>query len=42
MTEIRDLIEKAEKSLHTAEYILSVEDYVSCASRGSRAVWEML
>lgn len=39
MTEIRDLIEKAEQFLHTAEYILSIEDYDSCASRGYYAMF---
>lgn len=34
MKEIDDLIEKAEKFLHTAEYTLSTGDYDSCASRG--------
>lgn len=34
MKEIDDLIEKAQKFLHTAEYTLSAGDYDSCASRG--------
>ncbi|MCX5644040.1 MAG: HEPN domain-containing protein [Phycisphaerae bacterium] len=41
MTELRDLIEKAERFLHTAEYVLSIEDYDSCASRGYYAMFFM-
>ena len=39
MTELRDLIEKAERFLHTAEYVLSIGDYDSCASRGYYAMF---
>lgn len=33
MKEFDDLIKKAERFLHTAEYVLSTADYDSCASR---------
>lgn len=33
MKEIRDLIEKAEKFLITAEHALKIGDYDSCVSR---------
>jgi len=39
MTALRDLIEKAETFLHTAEYVLSIADYDSCASRGYYAMF---
>ncbi len=39
MTALRDLIEKAETFLHTAEYVLSIGDYDSCASRGYYAMF---
>jgi len=39
MTELRDLIEKAETFLHTAEYVLGIGDYDSCASRGYYAMF---
>lgn len=32
-------MEKAEKLLHTAEYVLSIGDYDSCASRGYYAMF---
>jgi len=41
MTELRDLIEKAETFLHTAEYVLSIGDYDSCASRCYYAMFLM-
>jgi uncharacterized protein (UPF0332 family) len=41
MTELRDLIEKAERFLHTAEYALGTGDYDSCASRGYYAMFLM-
>jgi uncharacterized protein (UPF0332 family) len=37
--EIDDLIEKAERFLHTAEYALGTGDYDSCASRGYYAMF---
>ena len=39
MKEIEDLIEKAERFLHTAEYALGIGDYDSCASRGYYAMF---
>ena len=39
MTALRDLIEKAETFLHTAEYVVSIGDYDSCASRGYYAMF---
>jgi uncharacterized protein (UPF0332 family) len=39
--EIRDLIEKAEKFLSTAEQALSIEDYDSCVSRCYYAMFFM-
>jgi len=39
MIEVRDLVEKAEQFLHTAEYVLSIGDYDSCASRGYYAMF---
>jgi uncharacterized protein (UPF0332 family) len=39
MTALRDLIEKAETFLHTAEYVLGIGDYDSCASRGYYAMF---
>ncbi len=33
MKEIRDLVEKADKFLRTAEYALDIRDYDSCVSR---------
>jgi uncharacterized protein (UPF0332 family) len=39
--EIDDLIEKAEKFLHTAECTLDTKDYDSCASRGYYAMFFM-
>jgi len=41
MTELRDLIGKAERFLHTAEYVLGTEDYDSCASRAYYAMFFM-
>lgn len=41
MTEIRDLIEKAEKFLSTAEQALGIEDYDSCVSRCYYAMFFM-
>ena len=41
MREIDDLIEKAERFLHTAEYALSAGDYDSCASRCYYAMFLM-
>jgi uncharacterized protein (UPF0332 family) len=32
-------MEKAERFLHTAEHVLSIEDYDSCASRGYYAMF---
>jgi uncharacterized protein (UPF0332 family) len=39
--ETGDLIEKAERFLHPAEYTLSTGDYDSCASRGYDAMFFM-
>ncbi|HNS19063.1 MAG TPA: HEPN domain-containing protein [Sedimentisphaerales bacterium] len=39
MTELRDLMEKADRFLHTAEYVLGTGDYDSCASRGYYAMF---
>jgi uncharacterized protein (UPF0332 family) len=39
--EIDDLVEKAERFLHTAEYAVSMGDYDSCASRGYYAMFFM-
>jgi uncharacterized protein (UPF0332 family) len=39
--EIDDLVEKAERFLHTAEYTLSAGDYDSYASRGYYAMFVM-
>jgi len=41
MKEIRDLIEKAEKFLRTAEQTLGIEDYDSCVSRCYYAMFFM-
>lgn len=41
MKEIDDLMDKAERSLHTAEYALGTGDYGSCASRGYYAMFFM-
>jgi uncharacterized protein (UPF0332 family) len=41
MKEIRDLIEKAEKFLSTAEHALNMEDYDSCVSRCYYAMFFM-
>lgn len=41
MNEIRDLIEKAEKFLSTAEQALNTEDYDSCVSRCYYAMFFM-
>ncbi len=41
MKEFEDLIKKAERFLHTAEYILSTADYDSCASRCYYAMFFM-
>ncbi len=41
MKEIRDLIEKAEKFLTTAEQALKIEDYDSCVSRCYYAMFFM-
>jgi uncharacterized protein (UPF0332 family) len=40
-TELKDLIEKAERLLHTAEFVLGIGDYDSCASRGYYAMFFM-
>ncbi len=42
MKEFEDLITKAERFLHTAEYVLSTADYDSCASRCYYAMFFML
>jgi uncharacterized protein (UPF0332 family) len=39
--EVDDLVEKAERFLHTAEYALGTGDYDSCASRGYYAMFFM-
>jgi len=39
--EIRDLIEKAEKFLITAEHALKIGDYDSCVSRNYYAMFSM-
>lgn len=39
MTETRDIIQKAERLLHPAEYVLSIGEYDSCASRGYYAMF---
>lgn len=41
MKEIRDLVEKSEKFLGTAEQALSIEDYDSCVSRCYYAMFFM-
>lgn len=41
MKEFDDLIQKAERFLHTAEYVLSTGDYDSCASRCYYAMFFM-
>ncbi len=39
MIELRDLMEKTDRFLHTAEYVLADGDYDSCASRGYYAMF---
>lgn len=41
MKEIDDLVGKAKRFMHTAEYALSTGDYGSCASRGYYAMFSM-
>jgi uncharacterized protein (UPF0332 family) len=41
MSALTDLIEKAQKFMHTAEYALGTGDYDSCASRGYYAMFIM-
>jgi uncharacterized protein (UPF0332 family) len=41
MIELRDLIEKSERLLHTAEYVIGIGDYDSSASRGYYAMFFM-
>jgi uncharacterized protein (UPF0332 family) len=41
VSKVKGLIEKAERFLHTAEYVLSEGDYDSCASRCYYAMFFM-
>ena len=41
MSALTDLIEKAQRFMHTAEYSLGAGDYDSCASRGYYAMFIM-